>query len=161
MRSLQDWLIEYARTHRNPRNQAIHVVCVPAIFVSLIGLLSAVRIVPIEFMPTAAFVPAPAITAAWVLIAVAAIFYWRLSKRYAAIMVPMACLVSALSRWALDFWGPSWIWVCAAVFALAWVGQFVGHRIEGAKPAFFDDLGFLFIGPIWVVQEIRAKREVA
>jgi len=37
------------------------------------------------------------------------------------------------------------------VFALAWIGQFVGHKLEGKKPSFLKDLQFLLIGPIWVV----------
>jgi uncharacterized membrane protein YGL010W len=37
--------------------------------------------------------------------------------------------------------------VAAAVFVVAWIGQFVGHRVEGRKPAFLDDLKFLLIGP--------------
>ena len=31
------------------------------------------------------------------------------------------------------------------------VGQFIGHRIEGKKPSFFQDLSFLLIGPAWLM----------
>ncbi len=31
------------------------------------------------------------------------------------------------------------------VFVLAWIGQFYGHKIEGVKPSFFEDLQFLMI----------------
>ena len=34
-------------------------------------------------------------------------------------------------------------------FFVAWLFQFIGHRIEGKKPSFFKDLQFLLIGPIW------------
>ena len=34
-----------------------------------------------------------------------------------------------------------------ALFFLAWIGQFVGHKIERAKLSFFDDLRFLLVGP--------------
>ncbi|MCO5261136.1 MAG: DUF962 domain-containing protein [Crocinitomicaceae bacterium] len=37
------------------------------------------------------------------------------------------------------------------IFALAWVGQFIGHGIEGKKPSFFKDLQFLLIGPAWLM----------
>ena len=40
------------------------------------------------------------------------------------------------------------------IFALAWVGQFYGHKIEGKKPSFFKDLQFLLIGPAWVFEKI-------
>jgi uncharacterized membrane protein YGL010W len=35
-------------------------------------------------------------------------------------------------------------------FVIGWIGQFVGHHIEGKKPSFFEDLQFLLIGPIWI-----------
>ena len=38
------------------------------------------------------------------------------------------------------------------VFVVTWIGQFVGHKIEGKKPSFFEDLQFLLIGPAWVVK---------
>ena len=38
------------------------------------------------------------------------------------------------------------------LFVIAWVGQFYGHKIEGKKPSFFDDLQFLLIGPLWVAE---------
>jgi len=35
--------------------------------------------------------------------------------------------------------------------ALAWIGQFVGHAVEGKRPSFFKDLQFLLIGPLWLL----------
>jgi uncharacterized membrane protein YGL010W len=43
------------------------------------------------------------------------------------------------------------------IFALAWIGQFIGHKIEGAKPSFFKDLQFLLIGPAWLLSFIYKK----
>jgi uncharacterized membrane protein YGL010W len=43
--------------------------------------------------------------------------------------------------------------ISIVVFAGAWLGQFVGHKIEGKKPSFFKDLLFLFIGPVWVLKK--------
>lgn len=36
-----------------------------------------------------------------------------------------------------------------ALFILAWIGQFYGHKLEEKKPSFFKDLQFLLIGPAW------------
>jgi uncharacterized membrane protein YGL010W len=41
--------------------------------------------------------------------------------------------------------------VSVVVFVVAWIGQFIGHKIEGKKPSFFDDLQFLMIGPLFVL----------
>ena len=40
---------------------------------------------------------------------------------------------------------------------IAWIGQFIGHKIEGAKPSFFEDLQFLLIGPAWVALSVSGK----
>ena len=42
-------------------------------------------------------------------------------------------------------------------FVLAWIGQFIGHKIEGEKPSFFEDLQFLLIGPAWLLHFIYKK----
>jgi len=43
------------------------------------------------------------------------------------------------------------------LFALGWAGQFYGHKLEGAKPSFIDDLKFLFVGPLWVAKPLLEK----
>jgi uncharacterized membrane protein YGL010W len=58
-------------------------------------------------------------------------------------------LVQALGAWVLA--------VSAAVFVLAWIAQFVGHRIEGRKPSFFEDLQYLWVGPLFVLAKLYAK----
>jgi uncharacterized membrane protein YGL010W len=48
-----------------------------------------------------------------------------------------------------------------AIFVLAWIGQFIGHLIEGKKPSFFDDLRFLLIGPLFVLGFLYRRLRVA
>lgn len=61
----------------------------------------------------------------------------------------------------LDEWqktgGPALWLVCLAIFVLSWIGQFVGHKVEGKKPSFVDDLKFLLIGPIWLLHLMLKK----
>ena len=40
------------------------------------------------------------------------------------------------------------------IFVAAWIGQFYGHKIEGAKPSFLKDIEFLLIGPLWVIEKL-------
>ena len=47
--------------------------------------------------------------------------------------------------------------ISLSLFVIAWIGQFIGHKIEGAKPSFFDDLKFLLIGPAWLIAFIYQK----
>lgn len=39
------------------------------------------------------------------------------------------------------------------VFALGWILLFLGHRIEGNHPAFFQGPIYLLVGPLWVAKE--------
>ena len=55
---------------------------------------------------------------------------------------------------------PLWL-VCVVIFVLAWIVQFYGHKIEGAKPSFLEDLQFLMIGPAWLMSFIYKKLGVA
>lgn len=41
-----------------------------------------------------------------------------------------------------------------ALFALGWILQFIGHRIEGNKPAFFSDPLYLLVGVVWSGKEL-------
>jgi uncharacterized membrane protein YGL010W len=43
--------------------------------------------------------------------------------------------------------------VLVAVFVVTWTAQFVGHAIEGEKPSFFEDVQFLLIGPLWLLDD--------
>jgi len=47
--------------------------------------------------------------------------------------------------------------VCAALFVLAWIGQFIGHAIEGKRPSFFKDVQFLLIGPLWLLADFYRR----
>ena len=42
MKTLQQWFDEYGESHKNPVNKAIHYICVPTIFFSIVGLLMSI-----------------------------------------------------------------------------------------------------------------------
>jgi uncharacterized membrane protein YGL010W len=47
------------------------------------------------------------------------------------------------------------------IFVVAWIGQFIGHKIEGKKPSFFDDLRYLLIGPLFVLSFLYRRFKLA
>ena len=51
--------------------------------------------------------------------------------------------------------------VSIAIFVVAWIGQFIGHKIEGKKPSFFEDLRFLLIGPLFVLSFLYRRMNLA
>lgn len=154
LKTMQDWFDKYGESHQNPTNKAFHWICVPIIFVSIIGILSLLRF-PLGPLEGGGF--APYLHGGTVLILVGIGFYLRLSLPMTIGMLA----VSALSLYVVkvvnqSFGESAWIYYVAA-FVLAWVGQFIGHKIEGVKPSFFDDLKFLMVGPAWLLGFIYKK----
>ena len=47
MKTMQDWFDAYGVSHVNKTNKAIHWICVPLIFFSIVGLLS---LIPFAFV---------------------------------------------------------------------------------------------------------------
>ena len=47
--------------------------------------------------------------------------------------------------------------VAVVVFVVAWIGQFIGHRIEGKRPSFFTDLVYLLVGPAWTLSKLYRR----
>jgi uncharacterized membrane protein YGL010W len=45
-----------------------------------------------------------------------------------------------------------WIWG-GALFVAGWMLLFLGHKVEGNHPAFFQGPIYLLVGPIWVAKE--------
>lgn len=154
MRKIDLLLEEYGESHQNPTNKLIHWVCVPAIFFSLVGLIFSI---PVGFLPSA--LPFLGNFANWVTIALllVMIYYISLSVPLSLGMLFFSALCLALANF-LDITFPGFLWLISlAIFAIAWVFQFVGHKIEGKKPSFFKDVQFLMIGPIWLMHFIYKK----
>jgi uncharacterized membrane protein YGL010W len=134
-------LAKYSESHLNHTNEIIHFVCVPAIVFSLLGLIWSLQ-------PLAAL--------GVVLLSLA--YYVRLSIPFAAGMLVMSlAMLGVLSVLP----PPSILPLSIAIFVLAWIGQFIGHKIEGKKPSFFDDVRFLLIGPLFVLSFLYRKLKLA
>ena len=135
-RTLEQWLSEYSISHQNLVNKKIHWLCVPTIFVSLLGVGMSVSV--------------------WftlVLSALVLLFYIRLSTPLflaMGIFILICLSVMAFLPWGFKVW--------AGIFIVAWIGQFIGHKIEGEKPSFFKDLQFLLIGPAWVANSLMQRK---
>lgn len=136
VRKIDELFDRYGESHRNPANKAIHWVCVPLITWSLVALLW-------SWTPIAAYA----------LIALAVAFYAWLSPAIAVGMLG----VSAVLVYPLTLLGAHALVAAAVVFVLAWIGQFIGHMIEGRKPSFFEDVKFLLVGPAWLLGHLYRR----
>lgn len=147
MKDLQTWLSLYAQSHQNPTNKKIHMICVPLIMWSLLGLIWCI---PTPEMVTSK----PWANWAFLFVLLTLPFYMMLSIRVTLVIIVTAiiCLASFM---LLENLKAPLISICLIVFVLAWIGQFIGHKIEGKKPSFFEDLQFLLIGPLWVFKALK------
>jgi uncharacterized membrane protein YGL010W len=151
MRSANQWLNEYGDSHRNPANKSLHWVCVPVILWCVLGFL---WITPFPGGATAAV---PGANWAGIVVVAALIYYAFLSLPLALGLLPLL----ALMLWSIDALNhsglaPLWL-VCVVLFVVAWIGQFIGHAIEGKRPSFFKDLQFLLIGPLWLLADVYRR----
>ncbi|WP_374347297.1 DUF962 domain-containing protein [Chitinimonas sp.] len=141
--TLDEWLNAYGESHQNATNIAIHKICVPAIMFTVLGMMWTIPVPgALATIPFANFATLTAV--------LSLLFYARLSLSMAAGMGLMAglCLL-ALQQMQLA--GLPILRISIAVFVIAWIGQFYGHKVEGKKPSFFRDLQFLLIGPAWTL----------
>lgn len=144
MRTVTDWLGEYGASHTNPTNKLLHWVCVPPIVLSVLGLLWSLP-VPAAFVELS-----PWLNWATLAAAAALTYYFALSPALAlGVLFAFLALVLITQRLAALPW-PLWV-TSVVIFVAAWIGQFIGHAIEGKRPSFFKDLQFLLIGPLWLV----------
>jgi len=136
-RRVDQLLAHYGESHRHPTNGVIHCFAIPLIMVSLVGLMYALH-------PWVAYL----------FLAASMVYYLRIGSwvflaAMAVVSVLAIAIVQALGSWVLP--------VSIAVFVLAWIAQFVGHRIEGKKPSFFEDLQYLWVGPLFVLAKLFGK----
>jgi uncharacterized membrane protein YGL010W len=149
MRSIDEFLNEYGKTHRNPRNQLIHFFCVPVILISSLAFGWPLSMAMLG--SEAAWAPYVNVaTVASILMLVA--FYSRLGWRAVAAMVVFLGVSIAVIM-AVESSPLPLILTAVIAWIAAWLVQLIGHNIEGAKPSFLDDVVFLLIGPLFVLEE--------
>jgi uncharacterized membrane protein YGL010W len=127
---------DYAAFHRDARNRRAHAVGIPLIVLGLLGLFHACPLLRFGLVD-------PAVVAA-----IAVLLY------YVALDVRGA-LVSALAFAVLYGVAVHTPWeLCVGAFILGWVFQLVGHRFEGNKPKFLENVLYVLIGPLYFFQEL-------
>lgn len=149
MRTQQQFLDEYRKTHSNPTNALVHTICVPIILFASIGML---RTLPLGLWLGVAAPLAPWINGATVVAVLTLVFYATLSVRAVLYMTATFAVCAAIVI-AMQDAGLPVLWICAGLWIAAWLGQFYGHHVEGAKPAFLDDVVFLLIGPLFILEK--------
>ena len=148
MRDFNQWMDEYGVSHKNPTNQLVHKICVPLIMLTVIGFLWAI--------PRPDFFElVPYLNWATLFVSGCLIFYYSLNvMMFIAMLIQTALMCGIVefinsTGYLLEF--------SSVLFVLAWIAQFWGHKIEGKKPSFLQDIVFLLIGPLWVTRFLYRK----
>jgi len=153
MRRIDALLSEYGESHQNETNKAIHWICVPLIFFSVIGMIASIP----SHMLHSFLGESPYANWATVVLVLAIIYYVSLSIPLSIGMVLFSLLCIFLANLIAQVnIAPLWL-VSLIVFVVAWIGQFYGHKVEGKKPSFLKDLQFLLIGPAWLMHFVYKK----
>ena len=148
-------LNEYGESHQNSTNKLIHWIAVPVIAWTVVALFWSVPVPD-------AFAAVPYLNWATIALLLTIIYYAVLSWTLAIGMVLFALLcIGAVQLYqsAPLFGLPLWQFAIA-IFVIAWIFQFIGHKIEGKKPSFFKDVQFLLIGPAWLMGFIYRKLNI-
>lgn len=135
----------YESHHTNHANKVFHFLGIPIIVGTLLGLL-----LRWDFFTVGHF----GISAGYVLLAGATLFYLVVAPSLALPMLAAAAFLGTLGR-ALPLW-----WA-VGLFVLGWIFQFVGHLgYEKKSPAFLTNAGHLLIGPLWLLEAAMGRRQL-
>jgi uncharacterized membrane protein YGL010W len=155
MRKIDKLLAEYGESHQNATNKLIHWICVPLIFFSIVGLIWSIPAGVLQNLYSGEY----SIFLNWATLTLALVllYYVSLSLTLSVGMF-IAVAIFIFLAYTLEQWQVAPLWALSlAIFVLAWIGQFYGHKVEGKKPSFFKDLQFLLIGPAWLMSFIFNK----
>ena len=141
---------EYAESHQNSVNKGLHWLCVPSILLSLMGLILSI--------PVPVYMASISANLNWLslLVFLVLVYYYALSFKLGIGMTVVMWVFWQILGWMSSFPIPLWQ-TSIVIFVVAWIGQFIGHVIEGKKPSFFKDVQFLLIGPIWLLSFIYKR----
>lgn len=130
----------------------IHWICVPIIFLSIYGLIRAIPL-NIDFGHSLLV-----LSPASILLLFSLFYYFTLSRSLFVGFLIWSIFVYSINEIIFQNFGALGLFIFSLViFILAWIGQFIGHGIEGKKPSFLKDVQFLLIGPAWIMTFIYRK----
>jgi uncharacterized membrane protein YGL010W len=154
MRKIDQLLSEYGESHQNTTNKTIHWICVPLIFLSIVGLVASI---PSNILQSVLGEGNPYANWATVALVLAVVYYVSISIPLSIGMMLFAVFCLFVVNLIVQFnVAPLWM-VSLIIFVVAWIGQFYGHKVEGKKPSFLKDIQFLLVGPAWLMHFIYKK----
>ncbi len=145
--NLDKIISDYESFHKDPLNIRIHIICVPLIILSIVGMLNAIPI-------------------SWGWVGIGHIVCLLYSSYYIFYARPylLSCFALFAFLIMIDFFLAKfpiqlYLSINILLFVVCWILQFWGHNKEGNKPAFIDNketaFHSTFMAPIMVIRHIR------
>jgi len=145
--NLDKALHDYESYHKDPLNIKIHIICVPLIILSIVGMLNAI---PVAWGP---------IRIGHIVCLLYFSYYIFYARPYL-----LSCFAMFTALIAIDFLlaklpAQLYLSINISLFVVAWILQIWGHKKEGNKPAFIDNketaVHSTFMAPIMVIRHIK------
>lgn len=138
MHDINALFADYAAHHQTKGNKWFHRIGIPLIMITLLGMLSR-----LEITSVASF----RLDAAVLLLIGVELYYLMLDWRLGMAMLGVS-LIFYIAGAALP------LTLNAALFAVGWILQFIGHSVyEKRQPAFFRNFVHLLVGPLWILND--------
>ncbi len=139
MQPIETMFSEFADDHQTFGNRTCHLIGIPLIVLSALGLLAKVR------FGAAGEVP---LDLGIAVVVVSSVYYVLLEWRL-AVPITLAALMLYLGSMPL----PAWFLVL--LFVMGGALEFIGHKVfEKRRPAFSRNAFHLLIGPIWILNQL-------
>jgi uncharacterized membrane protein YGL010W len=137
---LDSWIASYGNDHRNPVNHAIHMVCIPLIVFTALGLLN--------WIPLHRALMGHAVGLGDLGMVLLLAFFARHDLRLALLALPFAALMIVGARYLPPL-------AHLATFLAAWTAQFFGHGLwEKNRPSLMSNLVSLFVAPAFLLDGV-------
>ena len=149
-----DSLEFYRSFHNNPINKLIHAICIPLIILTLINLLAGIEKCELIFHIQQPFKLRTVQTYRYyhILLLYLLIYLINYGIKFTSILSIFFGLLLIISNYWRKYdnlwYRNSWI-----IFIAAWIMQFIGHAIEGNRPALVTSLTqSVFQAPIYTLE---------
>lgn len=135
MKQIAAILKSYGEHHQNTFNKATHMVGVPTIVLSVMILTNWLYLM-------------------WPLIIITLAYYLYLSSPLGTILSFAFIILGFIADIIAPHPNMQGVFIFLSLFLGGWIIQFIGHGVEGKKPAFLDNARQILSAPLFIAHEI-------
>ena len=146
----------YRSYHQHPINKFIHSICIPLIIFTTMSLIQSnksninLKITLVEIDETYFL----SINLFKIVYSVYCIYYLLISCKIFIVMSSYLYIISLASSYFISNY-PNWEQLNLYIMSFAWIFQFIGHYIEGNRPALLTSLSqAVFQAPLFTLEYI-------